>query len=77
MNRKILREKESWIRIWFHNSSINMKPFAGIVHIAETEDAAAEAVLQILKEARSKRVALGALADSFAGRNRDKGPAPA
>jgi L-lactate utilization protein LutB len=32
---------------------------AGIVHIAETEDAAAEVVLQILKEARSKRVALG------------------
>ena len=50
---------------------------AGIVHIAENEDAAAEVVLQIIEGARSKRVALGALADSFAGRNRDKGPAPA
>ena len=34
---------------------------AGIVHIAENEDAAAGVVLRILKEAQSRRVALGAL----------------
>jgi hypothetical protein len=38
---------------------------AGIVHIAENEDAAAAVVLQILKEAQCQRVALGALPDSL------------
>ena len=38
---------------------------AGIVHIAENEDAAAELVLQILKEADGQRVVLGALPDSL------------
>lgn len=38
---------------------------AGIVHIAENEDAAAEVVLQILKEAHGQRAALGALPDSL------------
>jgi L-lactate dehydrogenase complex protein LldG len=38
---------------------------AGIVHVAENEEAAADAVLQILKEAHSQRVVLGALPDSL------------
>ncbi len=38
---------------------------AGIVHIAENEDAAADVVMRILKEAQGQRVALGALPDSL------------
>ena len=38
---------------------------AGSVHVAKNEDAAADVVLQILKEAHSQRVALGALPDSL------------
>ena len=38
---------------------------AGIVHMAETEGAAADVVLQILKEAHARRTALGALPDSL------------
>lgn len=38
---------------------------AGSVHLAENEDAAADVVLQILKEAHAQRVALGGLPDSL------------
>lgn len=38
---------------------------AGIVHLAENENAAAEVVLQILKETHGQRVVLGALPDSL------------
>ena len=38
---------------------------AGSVHLAETEDAAADVVLKILKDAQGQRIALGSLPDSL------------